>query len=115
MRIVDLNPKWVTLNGWASDSAFYVGISFNCPCSKCIVSKCPTCDHENKPKRLSVSFWPPIDPDNVAATFMTPLPDNGGHRRTGDDFTNLTLSPSIGFDSIGHWHGHFINGEVLTA
>jgi hypothetical protein len=41
------------------------------------------------------------------------LPHNGGHERvTGESFDTLTLNPSVGFDSIGHWHGRITNGEM---
>jgi hypothetical protein len=115
MRLSDLNPKWVTLAGWASQAPFYVGLSFDCPCHRCRHDACPTCGHAPRPKRLSVSFWPPVDPQNVAATFMSPVPDNGGHRRQGETFDDLTLSPSVGFDAIGHWHGHITAGNVTGA
>jgi hypothetical protein len=41
--------------------------------------------------------------------------DNGGHRRQGETFNDLTLSPSVGFDAIGHWHGHITAGNVTGA
>jgi len=28
-----------------------------------------------------------------------------------EELDTLTLQPSIGFDSIGHWHGNITNGE----
>ena len=115
MKLVDLNPRWVTLAGWASKAPFYVGLSFDCPCALCRRGACPTCGHAPEPKRLAVSFWPPVDPQNVAATFMTSVPDNGGHRRQGETFDDLTLTPSIGFESIGHWHGHITDGNVHGA
>lgn len=59
-----------------------------------------------------VNFWPPIDPENLQGTLIN-IPNNNGHARTGDTFETLTLSPSVGFGSIGHWHGHIINGEIL--
>ena len=98
MRLLDAKPKWVQLNNWASESDFFVGIRFACP-------------HCGKP--LSVPFWPPVDPEKMEGRIFN-MPDNAGNwRRTGDTFDSLTLSPSI--DVAGHWHGHIINGELITA
>jgi hypothetical protein len=38
---------------------------------------------------------------------------NGAHKRiAGETFDTLTIEPSIGFEGIGHWHGHITNGEI---
>lgn len=108
MRLIDLEPHWIGLSGWSSPSAFYVGVSF----------LCPHCDFNapmhgpNRRRRLAVQFWPPIDPDGLMGRVFD-LPNNGGHRRTGETFDSLTLEPSIGFESIGHWHGRIVNGEII--
>jgi hypothetical protein len=114
MRLAELNPKWVLPPNWSAQAPpFYIGVSFDCPCPKCMAEACATCGHRPEPRRLAVMFWPPVDPANAAAAFAIPVRDNGGHRRTGgDSLDSLTLSPSVGFDSIGHWHGHIQNGEV---
>lgn len=112
IRLVDLNVRWVGLSQWAEKSPpFHIGISFDCPCPKCQACRCLTCGHTPSPKRLAVHFWPPIDPDGLLGRIFN-LPDNGGHRRTGETFDTLTLSPSVGFDSIGHWHGRITSGEI---
>ncbi len=107
MRLIDLQPRWVTLHGWAATSQFIVGITFLCP--------------HCKNTRLGVGFYPPIDRDNVALSFMTPwikehTPVKPVWDRAGDTFETLTLSPSINADGqvgvIGHWHGLIQNGEV---
>ena len=108
MRLIDLKPHWIGLNNWASSSIFRVGVSF----------LCPHCDPnlpehgEHRRRRLAVRFWPPIDPDGLLGK-MFDLPNEGFHRReSGDSFETLTIEPSIGFDSIGHWHGRITNGEI---
>lgn len=108
MKLTGLKPKWIELNNWASESKFYVGVSFLCP-------HCPADapEHgENRRRRPAVNFWPPIDPDCLLGRIFD-LPHNGGHARTGDTFETLTLTPSVGFESIGHWHGHITNGECI--
>jgi hypothetical protein len=101
MKLVDLKPKWATLAQWCASEAFYTGITFLCP--HCLQ------------KRLYVRFWPPVDPEKLLGRIFE-LPDPGPevHRRTsGESFESLTIDPSIGFESIGHWHGRIINGEVV--
>jgi len=107
MRLIDCKPRWITLQNWAVQEPFYIGVSFLCP-------HCPESAPEfgeNRRRRLAVSFWPPIDPANWLSR-MNPPPAIG-HKRTGDTFDTLTLEPSVGFDGIGHWHGHIINGEMI--
>jgi hypothetical protein len=112
MKLSALQPKWIGVHNWESTAPFYQGVSFLCP--HCAIGPCPTC---GKPRdyRLTVMFWPPIDPERVATMFAIPIPDNGEHRRdSGDTFDTLTLSPSIGFDNPPHFHGFIKNGEVTN-
>ncbi len=100
MGLLDFNPHWIGLNTIAKID-FYFGVSFDCP--------------HCREKRLAVKFWPPIDPDGLLET-MTPISHDGFHQRvSGDTFETLTIAPSIGFEGIGHWHGHITNGEVSTS
>ena len=111
--LVDFKPHWISLPQWASKDPFYVGVSFLCP--HCEINMCPTCGHVPGHKRLAVMFWPPIDPSKLLGNSFD-LPDNGGHRRaSGESFDSLTLSPSIGFDSCGHWHGYITDGRFVDS
>ena len=112
-KLIDANPHWIGLNNWASPAKFYIGISFECPCPACQKDACSACGRAYSPKRLAVTFWPPIDPEKLLGNLFN-IPDNKGHRRaSGETFDDLTLTPSIGFEGIGHWHGHLTNGELL--
>lgn len=114
MRLTDLNPRWVLPENWSRQApVYYIGLSFDCPCAKCRAPACPTCGHAPDAKRLAVNFWPHIDPQNAAQQFAIPFADRGEHRRTGDAFDTLTLAPSVGFDSIGHWHGNITSGQIV--
>lgn len=109
MRLVELAPHWIALPGWASPSPFYVGVSFLCPhCDPNLPDHGPV-----RRRRLAVAFWPPIDPDNWLARICPPAFDGKHHRVSGETFDTLTIEPSIGFDSIGHWHGCITNGAIL--
>lgn len=107
MKLVDLDPHWIGLKGWVASDPFYVGVSFLCP-------HCPVDASEHgkhRRRRLAVNFWPPIDPYDWLSRIIKP-PAIGHTRVRGETFDTLTLSPSIGFDNIGHWHGHIIDGKI---
>jgi len=109
VRLSTLDPRWVAIG--TGEARIITGVSFDCPHCK-LARACPTCGHAPDTKRLSVQFWPPIDKNNWLPR-VTPIPHDGWHQRvSGESFEDLTISPSIGFDSIGHWHGHIQNGEA---
>lgn len=102
MKLIDCNPSWI---GLAGGVPFYFGVSFDCP--HCLGIRTTSI------KRLAVHFWPPIDPENWNGR-ITPIPHEGFHNRiSGEDFRTLNLSPSVGFESINHWHGYITNGEMI--
>jgi len=113
VKLVDLSPKWLVLPNAVDGVRFYVGVSFLCP--HCEHTPCPTCGHQ-RGRRLAFYFFPPIDPDNLIGRYGPEWwPENGRgrkeHRReSGDTFDTLTISPSVGFEQIGHWHGTITNG-----
>jgi len=111
MKLIEFKPHWIQPAGWSQLSPpFYIGLSFLCP--HCPHTPCPTCNHM-RGTRLAVSFWPPIDPENARGRmFEWPEPTERTHQRTGDTFETLTITPSVGFEQIGHWHGTIINGEL---
>lgn len=105
MKLTELEPKWISLHGWASESIFRVGLTFRCP--HCMIGK------RGETGYLGVYFANPIDPDNLLGTGMSfgKLAANLW-QRTGDSFDNLTLTPSIDVSQHGHWHGYITNGEI---
>lgn len=100
MKFTELEPRWVS----AGDSAAPIGISFICP--HCYTAK------NIKPTRLAVYFDNKIN-EIYASTPLSsvakPLPI---WKKTGDDFENISLSPSVDASSLGHWHGFITNGEI---
>jgi hypothetical protein len=113
-RLTDWKPRWINLSQAAEGVEVYIGVSFLCP--HCAHTPCPTCGAQ-RGKRIAVSFWPPVIPQNqlypeVVRQSVETIPHDRFHRRTsGETFDTLTLEPSIGFESIGHWHGTITNGE----
>lgn len=99
VKLVDLNPRWIGIHNWSSDSIFRIGLSFDSPTSG---------------KRLAILFDPPIDPDGLMSQYGwgLPFPEQKHWQRTGENFETLTLSPSVDFSGAGEWHGHIQNGQV---
>lgn len=100
MRLTELNPRWVGIHGWSSDSIYYIGVTFNSPM--------------RPGQRLAVLFTPAIDPDGLAAKYGwgQPFPESKKWSRTGETFDSLTLTPSLDFSAAGDWHGFITNGEI---
>jgi len=108
MKLTELKPRWITLQNWRSPDLFAIGLSFICPHCSAELNE----HGKIRRRRLAVSFWPPVDPHDWMNRMAIPLPrPPKAHDRTGDTFDTLTLTPSIGFESIGHWHGFITNGE----
>ena len=99
MELTKLNPRWVGLHNWCSDSVFNIGISFDSPITG---------------KRLAVLFKPAIDPDRlmVKNQWGDYFPQSKKWERIGDTFETLTLKPSLDFSNHGEWHGVIANGDV---
>ena len=102
LRLTDLDPRW------AKD--FSDG-----PITR-VNFECPHCKATGAPQMLSVPFAPTI-PDGVFQALGVPWPNPhvmGGKvwQRSGEDFSTLSLTPSLDCSACGHWHGFITNGEV---
>lgn len=93
MKLIDLDPRWMTIAG---EGSARVGMTFDCPhCGRI---------------RIAVPFANPLDEAGPRE----------GWERTGCTFETLTLRPSILqhiYDESGkvtgeHWHGYITNGEI---
>lgn len=92
VRLIDLNPRWVTSAGRTG-----AGLSFDCPGTCCATAAVR--------QRMQVLFRNPMDGGD---------PSVGEPRwnRSGSTFDDLTLTPSIDASASGHFHGWISNGEV---
>lgn len=100
MKLTDLDPHWLVLE----EGGPRVGLTFHCP-------HCP-----ESGQRLAVCFHH----DGKAAAEDGYILAHRGADDTQhiwdlagqDDFSTLTLSPSIDASKSGHWHGFITNGEA---
>ncbi len=90
MKLTDLDPRWYTglVNSQGYPATEIIGFTFDCP----------HCRYE----RLNVL----IRSDNIKDTRFV-------WNMTGNNFSNLTITPSIDASKCGHWHGCITNGELL--
>lgn len=97
MKLINLNPKWYSV--FSGDSRH--GFTFDCPCC-------------NGNRRLAIAV-------HVDGTNFDPEPDNpqcfaAGETvwsiTNGNDFSDISISPSIDASKYKHWHGFIINGEI---
>jgi len=101
VKLVDLNPHWYVLE----DGGPIVGLSFQCP-------HCPA----DKAIRLCIAFHhhgrAAMDDQYILAHHGANDTQHIWDLRGQDDFSTLTLSPSIDASKSGHWHGFVIGGEI---
>lgn len=86
MKLAGLHPRWME-----SPDGRKIAIEFDCP------------THPNGDCKMFVPFTDP----RTGGTQMY------AWRKEGETFETLTLSPSIQY--VGHWHGHVLNGEIVTS
>lgn len=113
MRLTDLDPRWFDVPGIGTNRD---GISFICPCTNCQAS--------GTIRRLGVQFANPVGSGPLP---MMTQKEKNRHlfdlrtfdvapnylwQRTGENFDDLTLTPSVDASASGHWHGWITNGEV---
>jgi hypothetical protein len=127
MRLVDLDPEWVTYGehgglGRYGDMHSHVAYhpdslgevdspdtSIAMPQADGVMFLCPTCFKKNGgaigTERVVVWFR------DRAAVPADALPGPGRWVATGDSFDDLTLQPSVNVDHE-HWHGFVRAGEI---
>jgi hypothetical protein len=96
VRLIDLEPRWYTLE----DRDVRVGFSFDCP--HCTLVRLGVAVHDKGHRVLG------------AAKEVTHPPAEGRvwEITAGNSFQDISLQPSIDASQVGHWHGHITNGEV---
>jgi hypothetical protein len=105
MKLTELNPRW-----FKSDNGALHGFTFECPhCREVRLGVNTTVDgarlmHEH----LALDF---LLPENVKQ-FDVPPKEGHAWTMTGNDFSDITISPSINAEASGHWHGFIKNGEI---
>jgi hypothetical protein len=97
MQLTDLSPRWSSLEKGGP----VTGLTFDCP-------HCRT-------ERLAIVFHhrghEAIDDEYIRAhpgeegVFIWTL-------ESAEDFSSLTITPSIDASACGHWHGFITNGRV---
>ena len=102
MRLADLDPKWFQVDGQRA------GVTFLCPhCRKTRVGAKSVSMPMREQMRVFANDFPNNDGEIV------PMKQDFAWTITGDNWENLTVSPSIDASASGHWHGHVTNGKIV--
>jgi Family of unknown function (DUF6527) len=95
MRLLELTPKWYTLAG----DGPRVGISFECP--HCRATRLAIVFHHKGKEAIEDAV---IHAESPSTDHIWTI--------EGNDFDDITFSPSIDASASGHWHGFIRNGVV---
>lgn len=103
MRLVDLDPKWLTMNGKR------VGFTFLSPTGKQgPVHWRQSCFAIAMPMRAQMQMFggDPVQPCKQGVAWTI---EGGIENAT---FETMTVKPSLDGSAGGLWHGHITNGEI---
>lgn len=100
MRLVDLNPRWLSTDVF----------SFDCPHCKTMKLLCKRIVLSMREQVLLVNSRPEDDMDWPEG--FVPMRVDCAWTITGP-FESMTVAPSIDASASGHWHGHIMNGEIV--
>ena len=97
MKLIDLDPRW-----WAFEEAGpRVGLTFLCPhCGLQTGQRLGVVFHHRGHEAIEDIYIHAHEDTKFIWT------------ESGDDFTSITITPSIDASKAGHWHGCIENGEV---
>ncbi len=98
MKLSELNPRWIHPDIFA----------FDCPCCRKAILTCKrvqmgVCDQFE----VMVKFF---GEDNGLT--IVPCANEQCWKLDSDDFSAMTVTPSIDASQSGHWHGFIKNGEI---
>jgi hypothetical protein len=112
LRLVELEPKWLTIGDRK------VGLVFKCPHCRstwlsCFFEKTPKWkdgDGERFSETTQFGMFQRINEADFDKSNIVPCRDDFAWTRTGDNFESLTIIPSLDCSAAGHWHGFITNG-----
>jgi Family of unknown function (DUF6527) len=97
MKLTDLEPRW-----WSFEPGGpRVGLTFLCP--HCKTERVGVVFHHRGHEAIEDQYIKAHSPGTDSDHIWTV---------EGDDFHNLTITPSIDASKIVHWHGYVTNGEI---
>lgn len=102
MRLIELNPRWLSADVFA----------FDCPHCRTTKLLCKRVAMPFKDQVKLVNANPEDDWD-WPIDFI-PMNSQAAWTMTGQ-FESMTVTPSIDASASGHWHGYITNGEILTS
>lgn len=108
MKLVDLDPRWLVLEGRR------VGIIFRCPTKP--KTDWMTCFAEAIPGQIQRDLTDAMFGEDNAHTVQC-CREGLAWKFTPSiavaDFANVSIEPSVDGSAGGNWHGSIINGEIV--
>lgn len=98
MRLVELNPKWITPNVFVFDCPHCQQILLSC--KNVVISEREQYEHFEK---ALGEDWHMI---------VVPCRNEFAWAFSGDSFETMSITPSLDASASGHWHGLITNGQV---
>lgn len=102
MRLTELEPRWKAHAD--NPRAAFV---FRCPCCKTTWLSCTLV-----PMKISEQFDAFIEEGRASGGDVVPSKQLYTWNMSGNDFDDLTITPSIDASASGHWHGFITKGEA---
>lgn len=96
MKLSDLDPHWYALE----EGGPRVGLTFLCP--HCRIQRIGVTFHHRGREAIEDAY---IHARASAGELIW--------TEDGEDFNNLSLTPSVDVSAAGHWHGFVTGGEVV--
>ena len=109
MKLTDLDPRWIQTR------MVRAGISFLCPCCRSVRL---TCFVEHTPHQLQFRMLADcgiieVDEDgDPKRADIVPCNPQAKWQISGDNFENVSITPSIDASASGHWHGYVTGGRA---
>lgn len=100
MRLVDLEPRWISENVFV----------FLCPCCRKDWLSCKDAAMTHKEQRLLFDSVFGEDGWNVTHVLTE---DSCAWKLSSRSFDDMTATPSIDASASGNWHGNITKGEIV--
>lgn len=103
MRLNDLEPRWLSLNGKR------VGFIFRSPTKREYFQTCFAQNTPHREQRRAVREL--LGTEDLSVVQL--CKNECAWTITGDDFGSLSVMPSLDGSAGGLWHGFVTNGEIV--
>lgn len=109
MRLIDLDPRWLVLDG------VKVGFVFRSPTNQKWYQSCLFKKTSFKDQCKLLQTVNLVDDEGHPQKVQTCNADCDWTWFAGTSFEDISITPSLDGSAGGLWHGHITNGEIIGA